>query len=177
MSWISLDDTEATEPVRFTFFWVAYPTTTTSSSFLESSSKVTLKLFLFPIGRMTSLYPKKLTTNVCEGCAFNWKAPSMSVIVPCVVPWITTLAPIIGSPDTSYTLPVTVFSCAYTAKESSIRTPAKKMRKKFCFCPFINLKFKQVNKFFIIYFLVTKNTFIVLFPLVMAYPVYFHLYG
>jgi len=39
--------------------------------------------------------------------ADNWKLPSKSVIVPVVVPFTTTLAPITGSPVASFTIPLT----------------------------------------------------------------------
>ena len=39
--------------------------------------------------------------------ADNWKLPSKLVIVPVVVPFTTTLAPITGSPVVSFTIPLT----------------------------------------------------------------------
>ena len=48
------------------------------------------------------------------------KLPSKSVIVPVVVPFINTLAPITGSPKLSFTTPLTVMLCAKACTENSI---------------------------------------------------------
>ena len=46
--------------------------------------------------------------KVCPGCTLSEKLPSKSVTVPLLVPLISTLAPIIGSPEASFTEPFTV---------------------------------------------------------------------
>ena len=48
--------------------------------------------------------------------------PSKSVIVPFVVPFITILAPIIGSPFASVTIPSTAFACC---AHCALPVPAK----------------------------------------------------
>ena len=59
-----------------------------------------------------------------ESCALpgasNEKLPSMSVMVPLVVPFTTTLAPMIGSPFLSITLPVMRFCCEACALDKMI---------------------------------------------------------
>ena len=46
--------------------------------------------------------------KVCPGCTLSEKLPSKSVTVPLLVPLISTLAPIIGSPEASFTEPFAV---------------------------------------------------------------------
>ena len=56
--------TTPTEPVRFTFFWVPKPTTTTSSSISESSSNFTSIVFPGIASTTTVLYPIKDISNL-----------------------------------------------------------------------------------------------------------------
>lgn len=51
------------------------------------------------------------TTRVAPLVQDKVKLPSISVIVPFVVHFSTTLAPMIGSPDTSVTIPFISIAC------------------------------------------------------------------
>ena len=51
-------------------------------------------------------------TNGTSVSAVSWKFPSKSVIVPWVVPFISTFAPTMGSPCVSCTTPLTVICWA-----------------------------------------------------------------
>ena len=55
-------------------------------------------------------YPTKEMTSIAPLGACSEKLPSMSVMTPFVVPFCSTLAPIMGSPIASFTLP----SVSYT---------------------------------------------------------------
>ena len=54
------------------------------------------------------LYPTNETVIILLEGTFKEKMPSISVIFPLVVPFCTILAPIIGSPEASFTIPFTV---------------------------------------------------------------------
>ena len=56
-------------------------------------------------------YPTNVICRVVPTFTFSENLPSMSVTIPLVVPFSTTLAPIIGSPFASTTTPVTVCIC------------------------------------------------------------------
>jgi len=62
---------------------------------------------------------------------FSEKFPYKSVIIPFVVPFSNTLAPIIGSPLVSVTFPLTSFVCARRDKEQKKMHSSDKM----CFDP------------------------------------------
>jgi len=66
------------------------------------------------------------TTSLPFAGAFTVKLPSTSVIVPVDVPFTKILAPIIGSPFSSVTVPITFVFCAKAATEAiSISIHAK----------------------------------------------------
>src|SRR5690606_14097770 len=56
---ISSPETEATEPVKLIFFWVPYPTTTTSSREDISSTRVTSMVLRSPTDMLCVAYPMK----------------------------------------------------------------------------------------------------------------------
>ena len=100
--------TDATAPVKSFFLTVPYPTTTISSNVCVSSCNVIFKILLLPFSILIScdVYPMKLISKILFSFTSNANFPSMSVIVPLVVPFSTTFAPIIGSPFLSITVPV-----------------------------------------------------------------------
>ena len=98
-------------------FWTAYPrafssrlipkaVTTTSSNLRESSSRVILNISLCPTAIFLVTYPIKEMTNVALSGTSKLNFPSISEIVPFVVPLWMTLAPGTGSPFPSVTTPV-----------------------------------------------------------------------
>ena len=98
----------ATEPVRLTFFWTPYPTTTVSSSITLSVCKVTLMTFLPLIGSERFLYPRQENCRVAWGSfTARFQFPSASVTVASFEAVITT-APTTGRPSPSMTWPETV---------------------------------------------------------------------
>ena len=98
--------TMPTDPVRFTFFCVPNPTTTTSSSFCVSSSSVIFRI-VCPVN-LTSCVTNPMY-DICMISPFfrlsNVNCPFISVMMPFVVPFTTTEAPATG-PKLSSTIPV-----------------------------------------------------------------------
>ena len=103
---VLLTSTVDTAPVKFAFFCVPYPTTTTSSSSFSLDFSTT-----FITGRTGSssvFIPMYEKTNA-EAFAgtFKVKTPLTSVAIPTLVPFAKTEAPITGSPFSFFTLPDT----------------------------------------------------------------------
>ena len=86
--------------------------TTTSESISLSSFNVMEKLVFLLILISCFSYPMNEIISLPFSGASNLKAPSMSVIVPRVVPSTETLAPIMDSPFTSFPVPVMVLRCS-----------------------------------------------------------------
>ena len=105
------ESTVPTEPVRLTFFCVPKPTTTTSSKVLVSSCSMILRTDCPVYFTSFVVYP---TNEICRILPFftpsRVNRPSMSVVVPFVVPLTTTVAPI-TVPKASSTVPVTFPFC------------------------------------------------------------------
>ena len=94
--------------VKSCFLAVPYPTTTISSKALVSSESTTRK-FVFPlIDNCLSTYPIKVIFKVASELTVRVKAPSISDIVPLLVPFSIMLAPTIGSFRSSTTTPFIV---------------------------------------------------------------------
>lgn len=112
----------ATDPVRLVFFCVPKPTTTTSLSCLLSSCIVTL----MPGAAFTSmvLKPTYEISSTVPVDAFTAKLPSMSEIVPPVVPFTFTVAPTIGSPCESVTVPFNKFADCWTTPTPEVEAEA-----------------------------------------------------
>ena len=116
----SLLETVDMAPVRLTRFWVPYPTTTTSSSVLLSSAKVTGKKVFPATVTVLVTIPTYDIFNFALGCTLIENFPSISEITPLLEPSSLTVAPIIGSPFGSVITPSTTF--AVTCRFCSFRT-------------------------------------------------------
>ena len=92
---------------------------TTSSSICESSFNVTL-ITLPVIATSCGCIPTYENTSVLAlaGTSIRY-TPLISVTVPIVVPFTSTVAAITSSPVWSFTTPVTVFTCAVSAPTNS----------------------------------------------------------
>src|SRR5690554_5727795 len=102
------------------FFCVPYPIATTSSIPITSSSILTLILVWLPTTTSCVLIPTKEKTNVASsGMLVRVYFPSMSVMVPDVVPFTTTVTPGSGCPLLSVTFPDTVRCCCCSSAVSS----------------------------------------------------------
>ena len=107
----SLIFTCETEPVRFSFFCVPKPTTTTSSRVLLSSLRVMLSGVPF---HTTSCEVKPMNDTTRRLPFFTplmTKSPSIPVTVPLVVPFTTTETPMSVSPLVSLTTPLHAEVC------------------------------------------------------------------
>ena len=108
--------TEEIAPVTEAFFWASpKPVTTTSSSNILFSFSVTTILFLPDTGTVWVIYPIKEIVSTSLERTDSLKLPSTSVIVPFLLFWATTLAPITASPWSSTTVPlIFILFCAAT---------------------------------------------------------------
>ena len=118
----SLEPTWETEPIKNFFFWVPYPTTTTSSNAFASSCNL-IVISERPCKATSWVwYPTNETTKVdFKSCTFKLNCPSILVIVPLdKFPFTLTVAPTSGSLFESYTVPFTfVFFWAWAFKKES----------------------------------------------------------
>ena len=78
-------------------------------------------------GSSCGVKPMKEKTIVAPCLTVNVKLPSKSVMMPLVVPFSTTLAPMTGSFVASTTTPFTVTVCAYPAKAGNSPTSSVNM--------------------------------------------------
>ena len=114
-------------PVKACFVLVPYPTTTTSSKTLLSSTTIlALTVLDAPIFFSTGVKPKYLKTKTSPLFARIEYFPSKSVSVPLLVPFTDILTPGKG-PEFSVTVPETVLSCANEIctinAKSSVKNP------------------------------------------------------
>ena len=98
-------------PKDFRSFLIPIAVTTTSSNVCESSCKVTEYEEAFVTLSIAVLYPIKDISNVLPAGASTENFPSTSVTAPVPEPFTSTLAPMIGSPAASKTLPVIFLAC------------------------------------------------------------------
>src|SRR5690606_8686499 len=97
-------------PVKFTFFWVPYPTITTSSKAATSSLRVILMTLCVPTSTVWETYPIKENTDEAPSETAMLYFPDKSVAVPMPEPGMETVTPGMGSPFWSTTVPETVTS-------------------------------------------------------------------
>ena len=120
---MSLEATDATEPVKSPRFMEPYPTTITSSKVLLSGTILTfigdcpvylISWVLYPIYEKDIIEPFEVV---------NVKFPSKSVIAPVDAPFTITVAPISGVSVSSTTTPFTVmfWACKLIVKISAKR--------------------------------------------------------
>ncbi len=114
--------TRVSAPVTSLFFTVPYPTTTTSSRPMVSSSSRMLKTLCVPMMTSWGFIPtKEKSRTLARSGTVRVKFPDASVTVPTVVPFTTTVAPGIAIPFLSLTFPRMVRSCCING--ASARLP------------------------------------------------------
>ena len=105
--------TKSTAPVVVALVFVPYPIATTSWSITASSFNFMFRTVFPPTSTFSDFIPIKEKIRFFPlGTAISY-LPSMSEIVPVVVPSTITETPGIGLPSKSSTTPCTTFCCAH----------------------------------------------------------------
>ena len=130
------------EPVNADFLAVPKAVTITSSN----SSEVDVNTMRIRSFAFTSCVckPTKETTSTSEArTSFKWNLPSMSVIIPLLVPFTKIEAPITGSDCSSTTVPVMLKDCAHAGQSVTQRRKRSKPN-----LIFMSLCFMRKNVFY-----------------------------
>ena len=102
----------AEDPVKEVFFVDPKVVTTTSSKVEDVDCSEIFTTERFPTRTSWVLYPTELTTSTAFGDTFNLNAPSTSVLVPFLEPFMAMLTPGKIEPSSPVTFPVIALSWA-----------------------------------------------------------------
>ncbi len=116
------------EPVRSDFLTVPYPITTTSASAEAVDLKETVTEVFFETFTSDVSIPTNVTTIVVAPLGRSIEKLPLSLLNATTLEFLTaTVAPLIGAPASSNTLPVIFFDCACPSTARIAKNKRKKM--------------------------------------------------
>ena len=127
------------DEVRSLFFCTPYPTTTTSANTCVSSSSTMLNsLFCAVTLTIFVWYPMKEISSIDLSGTDNENSPSLLEMVPCVEPCCKIVAPTMGSPIASRTIPLMfkLVFCALTLPRININNNKVMLLNKLFMCSY-----------------------------------------